>query len=317
MKCLARSYFWWPSLDKEIEDIGKKCDLCIQNRPERSDPISPWRLTSAPCDRVHVDHFSFRGAEYFVLVDSYSKWIETYAVRSLTSEETIEKIAEFTTPYSPCSNGAAENAVKTVKNALKKLSSDSAFKRKSVTWQLNSFLEMYRATHHATTGESPYKLMFSREMRIRFDKLKANSERRHRETIEDLNAKKKNFNFELGETVYARAYRDPKKPLWVRAKITKKIGAVLYECVSDELGIIKRRSHQLLKYTFDDYENDASNSSKADAQLNDNTGIETNDESVDGPIEKEEESVVRPGTSNLYVTRYNRVVLPPSRFGGE
>ncbi|XP_055543609.1 uncharacterized protein K02A2.6-like [Wyeomyia smithii] len=353
MKCLARSYFWWPSLNKEIEDIGKKCDLCIQNRPERSDPISPWRLTSAPCDRVHVDHFSFRGAEYFVLVDSYSKWIETYAVRSLTSEETIEKVAEFaskfgaigtlvsdngtavsskefrvfctnhgikhltTAPYSPCSNGTAENAVKTVKNALQKLSSDSAFKRKSVTWQLNSFLEMYRATHHATTGESSYKLMFGREMRCRFDKLKANSERRHRETIEDLNVKKKNFNFELGETVYVRDYRNPKKPLWVRAKITKKIGAVLYECVSEELGIIKRRSHQLLKYTFDDYENDASNSIKADAQLNDNTGIETNDESVNGPIEKEEEPVVRPGTSNLYVTRYNRVMLPPSRFGGE
>nr|XP_029719404.1 uncharacterized protein K02A2.6-like [Aedes albopictus] len=142
------------------------------------------------------------------MVDSHSKWIEVLPVRTLTSKETVEKISEFigrfgsigtlvsdngtafsseefqdfcssrgikhlrTAPYSPCSNGAAENAVKTAKNALKKLSSDPAFQRKSVSLQLSAYLEMYRATKHATTDESPFKLMFGREMRIRFYKLK-------------------------------------------------------------------------------------------------------------------------------------------------
>jgi len=27
MKTLARTYFWWPVLDKDIENIGKSCKL--------------------------------------------------------------------------------------------------------------------------------------------------------------------------------------------------------------------------------------------------------------------------------------------------
>ena len=32
MKSLARSYFWWPGLDKEIEDLVKKCKRCQELR---------------------------------------------------------------------------------------------------------------------------------------------------------------------------------------------------------------------------------------------------------------------------------------------
>jgi len=33
MKNLARSYFWWPKLDADIEKKGKKCSVCLQVRP--------------------------------------------------------------------------------------------------------------------------------------------------------------------------------------------------------------------------------------------------------------------------------------------
>jgi len=35
MKCMARSYVWWPNIDSEIEGITKKCPGCIatQNEP--------------------------------------------------------------------------------------------------------------------------------------------------------------------------------------------------------------------------------------------------------------------------------------------
>ncbi|XP_062714146.1 uncharacterized protein K02A2.6-like [Aedes albopictus] len=282
MKSLARSYFWWPSLDKEIEDMGRKCEMCMQQRPERSDPISPWRLTSAPCDRVHVDHFSFRGAEFLVMVDSHSKWIEVFPVRTLTSKETVEKISEFIGRFG------------------------------SIGTLLSAYLEMYRATKHATTGESPFKLMFGREMRIRFDKLKVNHEKRQREKIEEHHLKQKRTVFKIGETVYARDYRNPKKPLWVRAKIVKKIGAVLYECVSDDLGIIKRRSHQLLKYPFDDYDDEARQPTGAGAQPNDASSEESEYGSL-GESDTEERAREQPPPAGSY----NRVVLPPRRLGEE
>ena len=32
MKSLARSYFYWPSMDKEIEQLTNSCQLCLQAR---------------------------------------------------------------------------------------------------------------------------------------------------------------------------------------------------------------------------------------------------------------------------------------------
>nr|XP_029732739.1 uncharacterized protein K02A2.6-like [Aedes albopictus] len=162
MKSLARNYFWWPNIDKDIEDLGKRCEQCIQFRPESGNvPISPWKLCSRPFERVHIDHLFLKNKNFLILTDSYSKWVEVYLVSSLTTKETIEKLedcfgrfgncdvlvsdngrsftaAEFqefckekgirhltSAPYSPCSNGAAENAVKTFKYALKKMLTDS------------------------------------------------------------------------------------------------------------------------------------------------------------------------------------------------
>lgn len=33
MKNLARINFWWPNLDKDIEQFVSKCTLCVEARP--------------------------------------------------------------------------------------------------------------------------------------------------------------------------------------------------------------------------------------------------------------------------------------------
>ena len=45
MKALARSYFWWPGLDKEIENKVKSCMACqiCRNAPPLS-PLHPWSV---------------------------------------------------------------------------------------------------------------------------------------------------------------------------------------------------------------------------------------------------------------------------------
>ncbi|XP_062542480.1 uncharacterized protein LOC134210451 [Armigeres subalbatus] len=84
------------------------------------------------------------------------------------------------------------------------------------------------------------------------------------DTIEKVNTKKKPLTFVVGETVYVRDYRNPKKATWMRGKFLKKLGAVLFECSSDELGTIKRRSNQILKYPYDDYEEGKRNTNHCD-----------------------------------------------------
>ena len=42
MKSLARSYVWWPGIDKDIVSTVQKCQICQESRP------SPSKATSSP-----------------------------------------------------------------------------------------------------------------------------------------------------------------------------------------------------------------------------------------------------------------------------
>lgn len=56
MKSLARSYMWWPLMDKQIESIAKSCKLCLENagNPPRS-ILHVWDWPEGPNHRVHAD----------------------------------------------------------------------------------------------------------------------------------------------------------------------------------------------------------------------------------------------------------------------
>ena len=77
MKSLARSYVWWPSLDKEIKEVVKQCEACqsLRNKPARIDPPHPWIILRSH-GRVHADFCEFAGKQYLLMLDSFSKWPE-------------------------------------------------------------------------------------------------------------------------------------------------------------------------------------------------------------------------------------------------
>lgn len=91
MKSLARSYVWWPGIDKQLEDITKGCSGChkVQNAPPQA-PLHPWEWLSAPWQRVHVDFTGpFMNSMFLIVVDSHSKWPEVVQIKSTTSEKTL------------------------------------------------------------------------------------------------------------------------------------------------------------------------------------------------------------------------------------
>ena len=159
MKSLARCYFWWPGLDKGIEDLVKKCKACqeLSALPPQT-PVHPWECPKTPWTRVHIDHACpFLGHYFLIPVDAHSRWLEVHIVPSTSSEATIKvlchifsthglphqlvsdngpsftsnKFQKFmslngirhslTAPYHPRSNGLAERAVQTFKNAINKM----------------------------------------------------------------------------------------------------------------------------------------------------------------------------------------------------
>ena len=158
MKSLARSYFWWPKMNEQIEAIVSSCESCkfYRTNPPKSN-VNLWKWPKQQWSRLHIDYLGpIKGKFYFIILDAYSKWIEVLPTNTITSEFTIKALrhtfARFglpkiivsdngtqlvsgqmkhflnlngikhitTAPFHPQSNGAAENAVKQVKNAIKK-----------------------------------------------------------------------------------------------------------------------------------------------------------------------------------------------------
>ena len=210
MKSLARSYFWYPGLDSEIETLTKKCTGCThtQNNPATA-PLHTWAWPSKPWHRIHVDYCGpFLGHMFLVVVDAYSKWPEVICMQSTTSEKTVEALRhlfsrnglclqlvsdngpQFTSDefrkfmltngikhirsvqFHPASNGQAERFVQSMKHAMKSMGNDHG----TVQDKLSRFLLAYRNAPHALTNETPATLFLGRQLRTRLDVLKPDLE---------------------------------------------------------------------------------------------------------------------------------------------
>ena len=206
MKSLARSFVWWPGLDKSLEQKVKTCDACQRSRNlPAAAPIQPWEWPERPWSRLHVDYAGpLLGHMFLVVVDAHSKWMEVKMVKNATSSTTITVLrsifaahgipellvsdngsvftsAEFknftqhngirhttSAPYHPATNGLAERAVQTFKSFLKKTPDGTLEDR------LSKFLFNYRLTPHSTTGIAPAELLLGRRPRSVLDLVRPN-----------------------------------------------------------------------------------------------------------------------------------------------
>ena len=262
MKNLARSFVWWPGIDKDIEETVKTCAPCqkARNLPPTA-PLQPWEWQTRPWVRLHLDYAGpLLGRLFLILVDAYSKWMEVKIVRTATSTTTIEHLRnilathglpkmlvtdnasyftsqgfqDFTklngirhvtsAPYHPASNGLAERAVQTVKEFLKKSSSDSLQTR--LSW----FLLQYRITPHTTTGTSPAELLLGRRPRTQLEMVLPDMtcKVQKRQQLQKKNHDKRSAprNFKVGDTVYVRKF--PSNDDWIPGTIMKNTGPLSF-----------------------------------------------------------------------------------------
>ncbi|XP_037529456.1 uncharacterized protein K02A2.6-like [Rhipicephalus sanguineus] len=92
MKKCARSYVWWPGIDKVIEEAVRQCRECLstQKSPPKA-PIPSWDRPKTPWHPVHVDFAGpLLGRTYLVVVDAHTKWVEVRHVTQATSAVVID-----------------------------------------------------------------------------------------------------------------------------------------------------------------------------------------------------------------------------------
>ena len=286
MKALARSYVWWPNISGQLEELAKACSGCQHNQkmPTKA-PLHPWEWATTPWQRIHIDYAGpFQNSMFLVVVDAHSRWPEVVPVSSTTSSSTIEVLRDLfarfgipeqivsdngtqfvseefqafvrsngirhltSAPYHPATNGLAERAVQTFKQALRSMHQSP----KPVKEKLAKFLIAYRNTPHSTTGVSPAQLLLGRPLRTRLDLVKPSLNHKmvnqqHQQSFRAASEKGRQCRqLEVGDSVMTRDYRGDLK--WRSGLIVKKTGPLMYE-VQVAPGIIWRRHIDQLKPT--------------------------------------------------------------------
>lgn len=95
MKMLARSYCYWKGIDQDIEKTARKCKACHLTQNENPTMYHPWIFPSSSWQRLHIDFAGPLQNKYFLLiVDAYSKWLEVFPMKKITTPKTIQKLRE-------------------------------------------------------------------------------------------------------------------------------------------------------------------------------------------------------------------------------
>lgn len=284
IKALARSYVWWPGIDGDIENLVKSCKICAEN--QKTPPhamLTPWPWPERAWQRIHADFLGpFKGDMYLVIVDSYSKWPEvvnfhqnTKAIKLVEVFQTLfarhglpdlivtdngrqfssKEFDDFlrhngvkhtlSPPYHPATNGAAENFVGTFKDKVSKIMQGGV----KVEVAINQFLFDYRSAPHCTTNKSSAYLLYKRELKTRFDKLRPNlrdkiSEKQDAKIISTPHSRK--INLKSGDLVMIdnHAVTGGKR---IEGKIVEQLSPSTFQIETDSGATTKRHTDQIVR----------------------------------------------------------------------
>ncbi|CAI6346892.1 unnamed protein product [Macrosiphum euphorbiae] len=280
MKSVARSYIWWPGIDYDIQNITKSCVACLanSNNPPKS-VLHSWPWPEGPSQRIHLDFLGpVDGKMFIVIIDAFSKWLYVKHLLNITTVSTIKVLREYfsiwgipkklvtdngpslcsyemeeflkingvthikTPPYSPSTNGAAENAVKTFKMFLKKCAKNS-----DIEDNISKFILAYNSSNHCSTGVSPAELHIGRQLNIALDRLIVKAKYNYTKSLERA---KENYkggrtkSYEIGDEVMCRNYGEGNK--WIQGKIIQQLSPVTYLIKIIKGNIYKRHLNQII-----------------------------------------------------------------------
>ncbi|XP_065225166.1 uncharacterized protein K02A2.6-like [Planococcus citri] len=264
-KQLARSYVYWPKIDRDIEEMVSACPTCVKKDPPK-EPFHPWQNPNAPWLRIHADIGQVGNTYLLVIVDASSKWPEGYVLHSTTSQRIIAcfedtfarfglpatlvtdngpqfaatEFAEFvrrnginhvfSPPYCPYSNGQAERFIQIVKRGI------AADQVGSMEERLQRVLFAYRRNKCSSTGKSPAAAMLGRELRTHLDLVKPTN-------APETSTIPARRSFNVNEKVQLRMYNNRQK--WINGVVLQKLGEVVYLVKDESNQTHKRHINQL------------------------------------------------------------------------
>ena len=89
-KLLANNTFYWPYMNKDIENLVNNCNICEKYRSKNPNNIlKPHEIPKLPFKKIAADILEYGGENYLVIMDYYSKWLEVKQMKGKTSNNVI------------------------------------------------------------------------------------------------------------------------------------------------------------------------------------------------------------------------------------
>ena len=339
----AKDSVWWPGLSKQIEDMVTTCTICCKERKNRAEPMIESNFPERPWQKVASDLFHWRGTEYIIAVDYFSRFFEMSPLKITDSEAIVSHLKSFfarhgipetfitdngpqyisdifrkfsvewgfthitSSPRFPQSNGEIERAVQTAKNLLKKSDEDPYLS-----------LLSYRTTP-LHNGYSPSELLMGRKLRTTLpvvpDKLKpvwpdlTEIERKEREYKQ-----KQAGDFNKHHNAKPLSQLTPGEKVWLSDKrtpgtVVRKADEPRSYIVQTDKSILRRNRRHLVP--------DPQHESNATSDQTSNQEVFIPDTKISDQENQPDlttELPTSPVDSQQYSTRSGRLIVKPNRL---
>ena len=92
-KSRARESLFWPGMNADIENVVSRCTTCQDFRPRNGkEPLLQHSVPYRPWAKAGVDLFCFKGRDYLLCVDYYSKFPEIQLLGDKTSQQSVQAL---------------------------------------------------------------------------------------------------------------------------------------------------------------------------------------------------------------------------------
>lgn len=193
-KLRAREIMYWPNMNSQLADYLSRCQACLTYRKQNTrEPLISHEVPARAWCKVGTDIFHYNSESFLIVIDYFSKFVEIFKLKSMRSEEVINKLKglftrqgipetvmsdngpEFSSekfrqfskqwnfqhhtssPGYAQSNGQIERAIQTIKNIMKKTSYERS--------DFNMAMLEYYNTPISSEIPSPAELLYNRKLR--------------------------------------------------------------------------------------------------------------------------------------------------------
>ena len=127
LKGLKNSVHWF-GISRDIERKVRDCNQCRVSNKTYREPIQLVPVPSKPWETVGTDLYQFKQSKYVVVVDYYSRYIETMLIRDERSITVINSIKSIFARHRIPENVISDNGRQYTSDEFKELSRKYQFK---------------------------------------------------------------------------------------------------------------------------------------------------------------------------------------------